>query len=99
MEGLANGRDAVDDVSAVNRAAVPGKGGGVSCFDKDGIGATVIGSNGDSFIQKPMELFDADSFMVAFGDDVEGDVKEKTDSLKKTFECAAVVDNNNAAET
>jgi hypothetical protein len=98
-EGPSNSRDAADDVCAIDRAAVPGIGGGVSCFDKDGIGAMVIGGNGNSFIQKLMGVFNTDSFVVAFGSNVEGDVKEKADGFEKTFESAAVVNNDNAAET
>ena len=97
-EGAADGRNAADDVGTVNRAAVPGIGSSVSSFHEDGVSATIISSNGDGFIEEAMKVFDADSFVVAFGSDVERDVEEEADGLKQAFESAAVVDDDNTTE-
>jgi hypothetical protein len=71
----------------------------VGGFDKNSVGATIIGGNGDSFIQKPMKVFNADCFVVAFGGYVEGNVEEEADGFKEAFESTAIINHNNAAKT
>ena len=91
--------DATDNVGAVNRAAVPGVSGGVSSFDKHGVSSSVVGSDGDGFIQKPVKMFDADCFGIAFGGTMESNAEEQANVLEESFECAAIVDNDDATES
>jgi hypothetical protein len=90
--------NATNNVSAINRAAVPGVSSGMGSFDEDGVGATIIGGDGNSFIQKPVEVFDANSLVIAASSDMNVDVQNRTDGLEEAFESAAVIDNNQPAK-
>jgi hypothetical protein len=96
---MTNRRDAANNIGTIDRTAVPGIRSGVSSFNKNSVSATVIGSNGNGFIQKLVEMFDADGFMVPLGSAMEGDVEEKANLFEEAFKGAAIVDNDNAAET
>jgi hypothetical protein len=65
----------------------------MGCLDKDSVGATIVGRDGNSFIQEPVEVFDANCFVVATGCDVNVDIQDRADGLKEPFESTAVVDN------
>lgn len=91
-------RNTANDISAIDRAAVPSIGSSVRGFDKNGIGAAIIGGNGNSFVQKAMEFLDTNSFMVAASSDMDFDIEKRTNFLKEALERAAVVDRNQTAE-
>jgi hypothetical protein len=88
-----------NNISAVDRAAVPGVSSGMSGFDEDGVGAAIIGGDGNGFVKEPMKVFDADGFVVAASSDMEIDSKDGADFFEKAFEGAAVVDDDQTAET
>jgi hypothetical protein len=98
-EGSANGGNAANDVSTVNRAAVPGISSCVSSFHKHSVSATVIGGNSDGFIQKPVKVFNADGFVIPFSGTMKGNVEEETHFLEETLKSAAVVHNDNTAKS
>ena len=98
-ERTANGRDAANDVGAVNGAAVPSIGSGVGGFDEYGIGATVIGSDSNSFVEESVKAFDANGFVVAASGNMNIDVEDVADSDEEAFEVAAVINNDETAET
>ena len=77
-----NDGDTTNNISAVNRAAVPGVGSSMGSFDEDGVGATIVTGNGDSFVQEAVEVFDTNSFVVAASSDVEIDVQNAADVLE-----------------
>ena len=60
-----NSGDAANDASTINGTAVPSVSSSVGGFHKNGIGATIIGSNGDSFIQEGMKMLNANSLVIA----------------------------------
>ena len=63
-----------DDVGAIDWAAVPSISGSVRSFDPNtGDGATVIGSDGDSFVQEAVEVFNSDSLVIALRSDMDAD--------------------------
>ena len=95
----ADGRDAANDVGAINRAAVPGICSGVGGFNKYGIGATVIGSDSDSFVEESVKAFNANGFVVAASGNMNIDVEDVADSDEEAFEVAAVINNDETAET
>ena len=56
----------MNDAGVINRAAVPGAGSSVGRFDKNGVGAMIIGSNGNGFVQEAVEVFkSAFGFVIA----------------------------------
>ena len=60
-EWLANCQDAANDVGAINGGGVPGVVGAMDGFRGDaGIAATLISSNGNSFVEKVEEAFHND---------------------------------------
>jgi hypothetical protein len=61
-------------------------------FDEDGVGAAVVSSDANSFVQKSMKMFDTNSFVVATSSDMDFDVEDRTNFVEETFESAAVVD-------
>jgi hypothetical protein len=91
--------DAANDVGAINRTAVPGIGGGVSSLDEDCVGASIIGGDGNCVVQESVEVFDANSFVVATSCDMNINVEDGANSLEEAFESAAVIDNDQPAET
>jgi hypothetical protein len=49
--------------------------GSVRSFDKDNVGATIVGSDAHGFVEKAMEAFDANSFVVARSNDMNVNVE------------------------
>ena len=82
----------------IDGPAVPSISSSVRGFDENGVGAAIIGGNGNSFVQKAMEFLDTDSFMVAASSNMDFDVEKRTNFLKEALERAAVVDRNQTAE-
>jgi hypothetical protein len=68
-------------------------------FNKDSVGATIIGSDSNGFIQEPVKVFDANSFVVAASGNMNIDIQNGANGLKEAFECAAVVNDEKTAET
>jgi hypothetical protein len=46
----ADGRNAADNIGAINWAAIPGVSGCMGSLDEDSVGAAIIGGNSDGFI-------------------------------------------------
>jgi hypothetical protein len=44
-----------------------------------------FGSNGDSFVQQTMEVFDADSFAIATSSNMDFEIQNGADGLEKTL--------------
>jgi hypothetical protein len=59
---------------------------------KDSVGATIVGSDAHGFVDKAMEVFDANSFVVARSNDMNINVEDGAGFLAETFESAAVID-------
>ena len=97
-KGTADGRDTADDVSAIYGATVPSVSGSVGGFHENGIGATIVGSDGNSFIEEAMKMLDADGLVIAASGDMKIDVENSTDFFEETFEGTAVIDNYQAAK-
>jgi hypothetical protein len=95
----ANGRDAADDVGAVNGAAVPSIGSSVGSFNENGIGATVVGSDSNSFVEESVEALYANGFVITASGHVNIDTQDVADGGEKAFEIAAVIDDDQTAET
>jgi hypothetical protein len=94
----ANGGDAADDIGAINGAAVPSIGGSVGSFDKNGVGATVIGSNSDGFVEESVEAFDANGFVITTSGNMNIDAENVANGDEKAFKIAAIIDNNKTTE-
>jgi hypothetical protein len=60
-------------------------------FNEDSVVATIVGSNAQGFVKKAMEMFDANSFIVAPSSDMNINVEDGADFLEETFEGAAVI--------
>jgi hypothetical protein len=95
----ANGRDAANNVGAVNGAAVPSMCSSVGSFDENGGGATVIGINSNGFVEESVKAFDANGFVITTSGNVNIDAEDIADGDEKAFEIAAIIDNNETAET
>jgi hypothetical protein len=93
-ERSTNGRNASDDVGAIDGTAVPGICSSMAGFNEDRIGATVIGCDGDGFVKVSMEFFNANSHMITASGDVKSDIQKLAHILKKAFEIAAIVDDD-----
>jgi hypothetical protein len=92
-ERPANSWNTANDVGTVDRAAVPGISSGMGSLDKHSVSAAIIGRDADSFIQKAMEVFNTNSFVVTTGSHMDINMQKGADSLEDTFEGAAVVNN------
>ena len=79
-------RNAADDIGAIDRAAAPSVGGGMSSFSKNCDGAKIIGGDGHCFVQEAMEVLNANSLAIALSSNMNGDVKDSADFFEETFE-------------
>ena len=86
-------------IGAINRAAIPGVRSSVGSFNKDSVGATIVRCNCSSFVQKPVEVFNANSLVVATSSNMDVNVQDIADRAEETFEGAAVINNNQTTET
>ena len=94
-----NSRDTANDIGAIDGAAVPCVSGSVGCYHENGIGATIIGSDGDSFIQELMKMLDANSLVVASStSNMNIVIEDAADLFDETFERTAVVDNEQSTK-
>jgi hypothetical protein len=91
-------RNTADDVGAIDGTAVPSVGSSVGGFDEDDVGASIVGSDSDSFIKKTVEVFDGNGFVVASSSDVDIDMENIADGLEQTLEGTAIVDDDKTAE-
>ena len=92
-------RDAADNISTINGAAVPSVSCSVRGFDKNRVGAAIIGSNSNSFIEESVEMFNSDSFVVAASSDMKVNGKSSANSLEESFKSATVINDNQTAES
>ena len=69
-EGAADSGHATDNIGAVDWTTVPGICGGMGGFHEDFVSTAVVGSDGDSLVEKAVEFFDANSFVVTSGSDM-----------------------------
>ena len=90
-----NGRDAANDVSPIDGATVPSVSGSVGGFHKNGIGATIVGSNGNGLVEEAVEMLDAIGLMIA----ASGDMRDLADFFEQAFEGAAVIDDDQTTKT
>jgi len=97
-KGAADSRNTANDIGTVDRAAVPSVGSSMGGFDKNSVGTTVVGCDCNSFVQKSVKVFNTDGFVIAAGGDMDIDIEDVADFLEETFEGAAVVDDDQAAE-
>ena len=70
----------------------------MSSFDEDSVSATIIGSDGNGFIEEAVEMFHANSFVVAVSSNMEVDTQNRTDFLEEALESAAVVNDDQTAK-
>jgi hypothetical protein len=98
-KGAADGRNAVNDVSAIDGAAILGIRSGVGGFNKNCVGTMIVCCNHDCLIEEPMKFLNTNSFVVAFGSDVNRDAEERADGFQCAFKGAAVAGNDEATET
>jgi hypothetical protein len=68
-------------------------------FDKNRVGAAIIGSNSNSFIEESVEMFNSDSFVVAASSDMKVNGKSSANSLEESFKSATVINDNQTAES
>ena len=65
-ERSANGRDAADDVSAINGGGIPGVVGTMDSFRGDAsIPAALVSGNGNGLVEKTEEAFDNDGLVIS----------------------------------
>jgi hypothetical protein len=93
-KGATDGRDAAYNIGPINGAAVPGICSSMSGFNKNGISATVVCSNGDGFVEEAVKMLHTNSVVVPTGGNMDFDVESGADSLEKTFEGTAVVNDD-----
>ena len=91
--------DAANNVGAIYGTAVPSIGSGMGSLDEDCVGSSIVGGDGDCFVQETMEVFDADSLVIATSGDMNINVEDRANSLEEAFESTAVVDDNETTET
>jgi hypothetical protein len=91
--------DAANDIGAINRTAVPSIGGGVSSFNEDCVGSTIVGGDGNGFVQEPVKVFDANSLVVATSGDMNINMEDEANGLEEALESTAVIDDDQSAET
>jgi hypothetical protein len=90
--------DAANNVGAIYGTAVPSIGGGMGSLDEDCVGSSIVGGDGDCFVQETMEVFDADSLVIATSGDMNINVEDRANSLEEAFESTAIVDDDQSAE-
>ena len=90
--------DAPNNACAIDRAAVPSAGSSAGIPKKDGVGATLVGSDGNVFVEEVVEALDTSSSVVATSSNMKFDTKERTKFFEEAFEGAAMVDDNQAAK-
>ena len=98
MERPTDSGNTANDVGAINRAAIPSVSGSMGGFNENGVPATVVSSNADSFVKESVKMFDTNSFVVAASSDMDFDIEKRTNFLKEALERAAIVDRNQTAE-
>jgi hypothetical protein len=98
-KGAANSRNAANDVSTIDGAAIPGIRSSVGSFNKNCVCTTIVCCNHDCLIEEPMKFLNTNSFVDAFRSNVNRDAKERADGFERAFKGAAVIDNDEATET
>ena len=70
----------------------------MSGFNKDGVSAAIIGSDGNGVVKESMKVLDSDGFVIAASSNMEIDIEDRADFLEKAFEGAAVVNYDQSAK-
>jgi hypothetical protein len=99
LERLPDSRDTADNISTINGTAVPSVSSSVRSFDKNRFSAAIVGSDSNSFIEELVEMFNSDSFVVTASSDMKVNGKSSADSLEEAFKSAAVINDNQSAES
>ena len=71
----------------------------MSGFNKDGVSAAIIGSDGNGVVKESMKVLDSDGFVIAASSDMKIDVQNRANLFEEACESAAVVNNNQAAKS
>jgi hypothetical protein len=71
----------------------------VGSFDEDSVGATVIGSDSNSLVEKSVKALGTNGFVITTSGNMNVDAKDVADADKEAFEIATIVDNNQTTET
>ena len=98
LEFSANSGNTAGDVSTVNGASIPsicGNGDGGTDALK---GATIVGGNGNSFVQVAEKTLDTNSLVVAPGNWVEGDLKDIAHGSEGSLKSATGINHNETTQ-
>ena len=79
LEFPASGCNAADNVDAIDATAVPGMSSTVGRLDKDLVGAAIVCIDGEYFVEKSLETFHTNGFVVAAGGDVQSEGQNMAD--------------------
>jgi hypothetical protein len=97
LEFTTHGGDAANDVSAVDRTAIPSVSGNHRGFDPDQGRTTIRAGNSDGFIKIAEEALNTDGFVIAARSSMEANTKEFASGSENAAESAASVDDDKAA--
>ena len=98
FEFTANSGDAADDIGTVNDTAIPGIFSALGDFDKDGVSTTVIGANGDSFVENAEVSFDRYGFVITTGSRMKADAEDLAHRFEGAEKFTVSVNNHETAE-
>jgi hypothetical protein len=98
-ERSTDSRDTADNISTINGAAVPSVSSSVRGFDKNRVSAAIVSSDNNSLIEEWVEVFNSDSFVIAASSDMKVNGKSSVNSLEESFKSAAVINDNQTAES
>ena len=73
LEFTAHGGDAANDVSAVDRTAIPSVSGNHGSFDPDEVRAAIRAGNSDGVVKVAEAMLDTDALVIPTGSRVETD--------------------------
>jgi hypothetical protein len=94
---MAHSRDAPDNVSAVDGAAIPSVSGNHDSFNPNEWCAAIATRNCDGLVQVPKETLHTDGFVVATRSSVQSNAKKLASICKDAAKSAASINNNTAA--
>jgi hypothetical protein len=97
LEFTAHGGNAANDVSAVDRTAIPSVSGNHGGFDPDEVRAAIRAGNSDGFIEITEEALNTDGFVITTRGGMETNAKEFASGSEDAAKSAASVDDDKAA--
>ena len=87
VKGSANGRNTVDNVSAINGRGIPGINGTVGCFGGDfSVAGLLVNGNFQGFVEEAEQPLDRDGLVVAAKGGVVGKVEGGAHGFEVFFE-------------